>query len=159
MRAATGAAGGFDDGADGLVFSFLRPGAEEAGVLPAAMAVSLVWRFSGQPFGIHEILPGLITSAIVLIAVSLATRHSDDEVVVAYYHAYRAGELRTHGVDEEPAAAGDVPAGTSTAAGPATAPAARQATAPEAEVAAGTQPARTAEAASPGVEQQRPQAE
>ena len=39
-----------------------------------------------------------------------------DEVVVAYYHAYRAGELRTHGVDEEPAAAGDVPAGTSTAA-------------------------------------------
>ncbi|GEM_PF-815160 len=117
----------------------------------AAMAVSLVWRFSGQPFGIHEILPGLITSAVVLIAVSLTTRHSDDEVVVAYYHAYRAGELRTHGVDEEPAAPGDVPAGTSTAAG--------QATAPEAEVAAGTQPARTAEAASPGVEQQRPQAE
>lgn len=117
----------------------------------AAMAVSLVWRFSGQPFGIHEILPGLITSAVVLIAVSLTTRHSDDEVVVAYYHAYRAGELRTHGVDEEPAAPGDVPAGTSTAAG--------QATAPEAEVAADTQPARTAEAASPGVEQQRPQAE
>ncbi|QIN29459.1 sodium:solute symporter family protein [Brevibacterium luteolum] len=126
----------------------------------AAMAVSLLWRFGGQPFGIHEILPGLITSAIVLIAVSLATRHSDDEVVVAYYHAYRAGELRTHGVDEEPDAAGDVPAGTSTATATSAGPAAAgQAAAPKAEVAADARPARTAEAASPDGQQQRTQVE
>lgn len=115
-----------------------------------------MWRFSGQPFGIHEILPGLIASAIVLIAVSLATRHSDDEVVVACYQAYRAGELRTHGVDEEPGAAGDVPAGTSTAAVPSGESAGAVAT-PEAEGSGRREPAPVTRAASPA-DQQRPQA-
>lgn len=69
-----------------------------------AMVVSLTWQLAGQPFGIHEIGPGLITSAALLVAVSLLTRHSDDETVTAYYFAFRglppAADLLAH--DEAP---------------------------------------------------------
>jgi len=58
-----------------------------------ALAVTLIWQLAGQPFGIHEIGPGLVTSAVLLIAVSLVTPHSDDETVTAYYHAFRAHPL------------------------------------------------------------------
>lgn len=54
-----------------------------------ALAVSLGWQAAGQPFGLHEIGPGLITSAVVLVVISLLTRHSDDETVTAYYHAFK----------------------------------------------------------------------
>ncbi|QKY70126.1 sodium:solute symporter [Lentibacillus sp. CBA3610] len=54
-----------------------------------SIIISTIWRFSGEPFGIHEILPGLITSFILLILVSLFTGHSDDEEVTAYYHTYK----------------------------------------------------------------------
>lgn len=53
--------------------------------LIASLIVTTVWNFMGQPFGVHEIAPGLITSFAVLIVVSLLTTHSEDEVVTAYY--------------------------------------------------------------------------
>lgn len=61
----------------------------------AAMAVALVWRTAGQPLGVHEIGPGLVTSAAVLILVSLLTAHSDDETVTAYYQEMKASRERT----------------------------------------------------------------
>ncbi|TFJ91639.1 sodium:solute symporter family protein [Lentibacillus salicampi] len=50
-----------------------------------SLIVSVIWSLLGQPFGWHEIIPGMITSFILLISVSLMTQHSDDENVVAYY--------------------------------------------------------------------------
>ena len=44
---------------------------------------------AGQPFGLHEIGPGLLTSALLLVIVSLLTKHSEDETVTAYYFAFR----------------------------------------------------------------------
>ncbi len=66
--------------------------ATKSGVIASmvgALVVSLGWQAAGQPFGLHEIGPGLATSAIVLVVVSLMTRHSDDETVTAYYYAFR----------------------------------------------------------------------
>ncbi len=54
-----------------------------------ALVVSLGWQAAGQPFGIHEIGPGLATSAVLLVVVSLLTGHSEDETVTAYYHAFK----------------------------------------------------------------------
>lgn len=54
-----------------------------------ALVVSLGWRLAGTPFGIHEIAPGLVTSVVVLVVVSLATHHSEDETVIAYFHDFR----------------------------------------------------------------------
>lgn len=54
--------------------------------------IALVWNFIGRPFGIHEIIPGLIVSLILLVSVSLSTKHSSDEEVVAYYYALRKKE-------------------------------------------------------------------
>lgn len=59
-----------------------------------AMLVSLVWRLAGTPFGLHEIAPGLVSSAVLLVGVSLLTRHSPDETVTAYYHDMRRGSPR-----------------------------------------------------------------
>lgn len=58
--------------------------------LVASLVVTTIWNFLGQPFGLHEIAPGLFVSFVVLIAVSLLTTHSDDEVVTAYYFDIRA---------------------------------------------------------------------
>lgn len=55
-----------------------------------AIIVSLIWRFMGQPFGIHEIAPALASSALLLIIVSLFTKHSEDEKVTAYYFSLKA---------------------------------------------------------------------
>lgn len=54
-----------------------------------ALGVSLGWQMAGQPFGLHEIGPGLLTSALLLVIVSLLTKHSEDETVTAYYFAFR----------------------------------------------------------------------
>ncbi|MCP2183016.1 sodium:solute symporter family protein [Prauserella alba] len=70
--------------------------ATKAGVITStigALVASLAWRLAGTPFGIHEIAPGLAVSAVLLVAVSLATRHSDDETVTAYFHAFRRGRI------------------------------------------------------------------
>lgn len=50
----------------------------------AAAAAAVVWRLSGTPFGLHEIAPGLLVSAITLVTVSLVSRHSANESVTAY---------------------------------------------------------------------------
>ncbi len=78
--------------------------ATKAGVLAStigALVASLAWRLAGTPFGIHEIAPGLLTSAVLLVVVSLATKHSDDETVIAYFHAFRRGRLTSDKVAAE----------------------------------------------------------
>lgn len=78
--------------------------ATKTGVLAStigALVASLAWRLAGTPFGIHEIAPGLLTSALLLVVVSLATKHSDDETVIAYFHAFRRGRLAGDGVPVE----------------------------------------------------------
>lgn len=89
--------------AAGLVFPVLAAlfwkRATTSGVIASvigAMVVSLVWRFAGQPWGLHEIAPGLIVSALLLVGVSLATSHSGEEDVTRYYRGSR--------LTEEPAA-------------------------------------------------------
>lgn len=49
----------------------------------------LIWNFIGKPFGLHEIVPGMFVSFLLLIIVSLFTKHSHDEEVTAYYFAYK----------------------------------------------------------------------
>lgn len=70
--------------------------ATKAGVIAStigALVVSLGWRLAGTPFGIHEIAPGLLASIVLLIVVSLATSHSEEETVTAYFHAYRRDRI------------------------------------------------------------------
>jgi SSS family solute:Na+ symporter len=50
----------------------------------AAAAAAVLWRLAGTPFGLHEIAPGLLVSAITLVIVSLVSRHSANETVTAY---------------------------------------------------------------------------
>jgi len=50
-----------------------------------SMVVTFIWRLVGQPLGVHEILPGLIVSFLLLIIVSLLTKHSKNEEIVSYY--------------------------------------------------------------------------
>ena len=50
-----------------------------------SIIVSSIWSLSGKPFGIHEIAPGLVTSFVLLITISLFTEHSKDEEVISYY--------------------------------------------------------------------------
>lgn len=57
-----------------------------------SMIVSLTWSIIGNPFGLHEIAPGLIASFVILVTVSLFTRHSEDEEVVSYYSLYKGAE-------------------------------------------------------------------
>ncbi|MGO1523721.1 MAG: sodium:solute symporter family protein [Nesterenkonia sp.] len=85
--------------AAGLVFpvaaAMFWKRATKAGVIASvigAMVISLAWRFAGQPLGIHEIGPGLAVSALLLYGVSLATSHSHDENVVAYYQGSKLSE-------------------------------------------------------------------
>src|SRR5699024_10655211 len=54
-----------------------------------SLIVTAVWGLSGQPFGMHEIAPGLVVSIILLIIVSLNTNHSEDEEVEAYFYTMR----------------------------------------------------------------------
>ncbi|TMN21725.1 sodium:solute symporter family protein [Lentibacillus cibarius] len=66
--------------------------ATKIGVLTSiigSIIVSLAWNLAGKPFGIHEILPGLIVSFLLLVVVSLLTKHSHDEEVTAYYYKFK----------------------------------------------------------------------
>lgn len=70
-----------------------------------ALAVTLLWRLVGQPFGVHEIGPGLVASALTLVVVSVSTRHSPEEHVRAYYIG-RDGNAGGEKQTEAPALAG-----------------------------------------------------
>ncbi len=50
-----------------------------------SLIVAVIWSLLGKPFGLHEIIPGMITSLVLLVTVSLVTKHSADEKVIAYY--------------------------------------------------------------------------
>lgn len=66
--------------------------ATKAGVMTSiivSLIFGLAWNLAGRPFGIHEILPGLLVSFVTLVAVSLLTRHAAEEDVTAYYFAFR----------------------------------------------------------------------
>ncbi|WP_174614707.1 sodium:solute symporter family protein [Virgibacillus ihumii] len=83
-----------------LVFPVLAAmfwkGATKKGVITSifgSMIVSFLWYLLGKPFGIHEILPGLITSFVLLIGVSIFTNHSQDEEVISYYHALKQDSI------------------------------------------------------------------
>lgn len=54
-----------------------------------SILVSIIWKVSGTPFGLHEIAPGLITSFLLLIIVSLYTEHATDEEVTSYYFSLK----------------------------------------------------------------------
>lgn len=59
----------------------------------ASIIISLLfafaWNFAGRPFGLHEIVPGLVVSFVVLAVISLLTKHSNDEDVTAYYFSMK----------------------------------------------------------------------
>lgn len=93
--------------------------ATKAGVIAStigALVASLAWRVVGAPFGIHEIAPGLAVSAVLLVAVSLATRHSDDETVTAYFHAFRRSRSTGSEVPAADAPTPSAPLGSASAA-------------------------------------------
>ena len=55
-----------------------------------SIIVCSLWKLAGTPYGVHEILPGLIMSFLLLIIVSLKTKHSADEDVTAYFFSLKA---------------------------------------------------------------------
>ncbi|MEC5423367.1 sodium:solute symporter family protein [Virgibacillus sp. C22-A2] len=57
-----------------------------------SLLVAIIWTVAGNPFGLHEIAPGLLASIILLIVVSLATNHSSEEQVEAYFFSMRKVE-------------------------------------------------------------------
>ncbi|MCD1144548.1 sodium:solute symporter family protein [Kocuria sp. LUK] len=87
--------------------------ATKAGVLAStigALATTLLWRLAGQPFGLHEIAPGLVASAVLLVVVSLLTSHAPEEHVTAYVREFRAGRLRAAAAPAESTGAPDLAA-------------------------------------------------
>ncbi|WP_408011426.1 sodium:solute symporter [Pseudalkalibacillus sp. A8] len=54
-----------------------------------SLAFALIWNFAGRPFGLHEIIPGLAVSFLLLVVGSLVTEHSSEEEVIAYYFALK----------------------------------------------------------------------
>ncbi|UJL45869.1 sodium:solute symporter family protein [Virgibacillus sp. NKC19-16] len=54
-----------------------------------SLGVAFIWSLAGDPFGLHVIIPGLITSFILLVVVSLCTTHSSEEKVTAYYFSMK----------------------------------------------------------------------
>lgn len=69
-----------------------------------SLIFALIWNFVGRPFGLHEIVPGLVISFFLLVGVSLFTKHSRDEEVVAYYYEMKKVEdpAITSSNNEEP---------------------------------------------------------
>ncbi|WP_051681392.1 sodium:solute symporter family protein [Virgibacillus alimentarius] len=66
--------------------------ATKTGVISSVIGsfiLAVIWNLLGKPFGIHEILPGLIVSFLILVIVSLRTSHSADEQVTAYYFSMK----------------------------------------------------------------------
>lgn len=66
--------------------------ATKAGVISStvvSLLFAIAWKLIGNPFGLHEIVPGIMVSFLVLVIVSLLTKHSEDEEVIAYYFALK----------------------------------------------------------------------
>lgn len=57
-----------------------------------SLIFTLGWRLAGRPFDLHEVIPGLIVSFLLMYFGSLFTEHSKDEDVTAYYFAYKKSE-------------------------------------------------------------------
>ncbi|WP_227937696.1 sodium:solute symporter family protein [Alkalihalobacillus deserti] len=66
-----------------------------------ALIATIIWKITGQPFGLHEIIPGLVVSLILIIVVSLFTKHSSEENVTAYYFSIKEIEDPTQMVANE----------------------------------------------------------
>lgn len=54
-----------------------------------SLAVAVIWDLLGQPYGLHMIIPGLITSFSIFLVVSLLTDHGQDEQVEAYFFSLK----------------------------------------------------------------------
>ncbi|WP_042143763.1 sodium:solute symporter [Paucisalibacillus sp. EB02] len=54
-----------------------------------SLIIAVIWNIMGEPFGWHMIIPGIISSFIILLIVSLLTKHSTDENVDAYYFSVK----------------------------------------------------------------------
>lgn len=54
-----------------------------------SLILALIWNLLGKPFGVHEIIPGLFVSLVLLVGVSLMTKHSHDEDPTAYFFALK----------------------------------------------------------------------
>lgn len=66
--------------------------ATKTGVLVSiagSLITAIIWNLIGRPYGIHEILPGLMVSFLLLVGVSLLTEHSSEEEVIAYYFSLK----------------------------------------------------------------------
>ncbi|KGX85847.1 sodium:solute symporter family protein [Pontibacillus litoralis] len=54
-----------------------------------SLVTAIIWTMAGRPFGIHEVIPGLLISFVLIVSVSLGTKHSADEDVQAYYFSMK----------------------------------------------------------------------
>lgn len=75
-----------------IIAAMFWKGATKTGVLTSIIGSSiftLLWNFAGRPWGIHEIIPGLIVSLVLLVEVSLYTEHAPEEEVIAYYFSLK----------------------------------------------------------------------
>lgn len=50
-----------------------------------SLIFAIIWIIAGRPFGLHEIIPGMLLSLILLVVTSLRTNHSPEEDVTAYF--------------------------------------------------------------------------
>ncbi|MFD2629640.1 sodium:solute symporter family protein [Oceanobacillus kapialis] len=66
--------------------------ATKAGMIASvigSLVVAVAWSLLGKPFGLHEIIPGMLASFTILVVVSLLTKHSSDEQVKAYFFSMK----------------------------------------------------------------------
>ncbi|WP_404458836.1 sodium:solute symporter [Oceanobacillus kapialis] len=66
--------------------------ATKAGMIASvigSLVVAVAWSLLRKPFGLHEIIPGMLASFTILVVVSLLTKHSSDEQVKAYFFSMK----------------------------------------------------------------------
>ncbi|MEL7568348.1 MAG: hypothetical protein AAGU27_26215, partial [Dehalobacterium sp.] len=54
--------------------------------IAGSLIFTIGWNLAGRPFGLHEVIPGLVVSLVLLVIGSLFSEHSPDEEVAAYYY-------------------------------------------------------------------------
>lgn len=54
-----------------------------------SLIISILWRLLDQPLGLHMIIPGLVTSLVLIVIVSLLTNHDVEEQVEAYFFSLK----------------------------------------------------------------------
>ncbi|CAK6481195.1 MULTISPECIES: sodium:solute symporter family protein [Peribacillus] len=56
---------------------------EKAGTLSiwAGLITTVVWQIAGQPFGIHQVFPGLLASALTIVAATLVTKPQNTALI------------------------------------------------------------------------------